>query len=456
MVSSSVLSPPGTSPVTLKDSTGSVSTGSVATPPSGILRVRARNHPVSTAQKKLPAWPLLGLLYSFPALWALGVLQVAPLVLAAIMLFYLIIRGNVHVPGSLWVWGVFCVWVIVAALALTRSTDIIGWGLRFINILSAGIYALYYYNARSSISINRLLSGLATLWVTLIVLGYGGVLFPEFRLHTPMSFIMPAGFMQNPLVRDYMLPPLAEVQHPWGAPKAYIRPSAPFPYTNSWGLAYTLLTPVMLACLLRLRSIWLRIALLIGMALSTVPAIATSNRGMFIGLGISAAYVLLRQFLAAHWRAVGMGVAAIVAVVVTLFASGTVDNILGRQDYSDSTGGRAALYRATWKATLESPIIGYGAPRMEPSIGVSMGTQGYLWTLMFCFGFMGLALFVLFMACTVASGARVKTTSGYWLHSVPVTCCVVFIFYSFDIAQLTILMLASMVCIRSIRGGERL
>lgn len=87
MVSSSVLSPPGTSPVTLKDSTGSVSTGSVATPPSGILRVRARNHPVSTAQKKLPAWPLLGLLYSFPALWALGVLQVAPLVLAAIMLF---------------------------------------------------------------------------------------------------------------------------------------------------------------------------------------------------------------------------------------------------------------------------------------------------------------------------------------------------------------------------------
>jgi len=177
---------------------------------------------------------------------------------------------------------------------------------------------------------------------------------------------------------------------------------------------------------------------------------------MFIGLGVSAAYVLLRQFLAANWRAVGMGVAAIAAVVVALFASGTVDNILGRQDYSDSTGGRAALYRATWKATLESPIIGYGTPRMEPSIGVSMGTQGYLWTLMFCFGFVGLALFALFMVCTVASGARVKTTSGYWLHSVPVACCVVFIFYSFDIAQLTILMLASMACIRSIRDGEGL
>ncbi len=136
MVSSSVLSSPGTSPVALKDSAGLDST-----PPSSILRARARNRPVSTAQKKLPAWPLLALLYGFPALWALGVLQIAPLVLAAIMLFYLIIRGNVRVPGSLWVWGAFCVWVVVAALALTRSTDIIGWGLRFVNILSAGIYA---------------------------------------------------------------------------------------------------------------------------------------------------------------------------------------------------------------------------------------------------------------------------------------------------------------------------
>ncbi|WP_314506496.1 O-antigen ligase family protein [uncultured Rothia sp.] len=448
MVTSSVPSYPGTSPLALKDS----STGL----PSAIARARVRLRPEPVAQKKLPAWPLMMLLYGFPALWALGVLQIAPIVLAAVMLFYLIIRGNVRVPGPMWVWAAFSLWVVVAALALTRSTDIIGWGLRFVNILSAGVYALYYYNARSSISLNKLLGGLATLWGTLIVLGYGGVFFPEFRLRTPMSFIMPSGFMQNPLVRDYMLPPLAEVQRPWGAPEAYVRPSAPFPYANSWGLAYTLLTPVMLACLLRLRSIWTRIALLIAMALSTVPAIATSNRGMFIGLGISAAYVLLRQFLAANWRAVGIGVAAIMAVVVALFASGTVDHILGRQDYSDSTGGRAALYQATWKATLESPIIGYGTPRMEPSIGVSMGTQGYLWTLMFCFGFVGLALFLLFILGTVVAGARVKTAAGYWLHSLPVASCVVFIFYSFDIAQLSILLLASMACLRSIREGEGL
>ena len=152
-----------------------------------------------------------------------------------------------------------------------------------------------------------------TLWVTLVVLGWGGVLFPNFRLQTPMSFIIPASILQNPLARDYMLPPLAEVQRPWGAPEAYNRPSAPFPYANSWGLAYTLLTPIMLAYLLRLRNRWAQAGLVVALLLSTVPAVKTSNRGMFIGLGIVVAYVLLRQLFARNWRAVafGVGVAAV-------------------------------------------------------------------------------------------------------------------------------------------------
>ena len=33
------------------------------------------------------------------------------------------------------------------------------------------------------------------------------------------------------------------------------------------------------------------------------------------------------------------------------------------------------------------------------------------------FGFVGLALFLLFILGTVVAGARVKTAAGYWLHS---------------------------------------
>ena len=60
----------------------------------------------------------VGVAAQLPGAVGLWVLQIAPLVLAAIMLFYLIIQGNVHgpVPSG---WGRILRGVIVAALALT-------------------------------------------------------------------------------------------------------------------------------------------------------------------------------------------------------------------------------------------------------------------------------------------------------------------------------------------------
>ena len=350
---------------------------------------------------------------------------------------------------SLWIWAAFIFWVIVCTVSLEDVTDYIAWTLRFVNILNAGVYALYYFNAKESISINQLLGSLTALWVTVVVLGWGGVLFPEVRVQTPMSYVVPQSFMSNSLVKDYMLPPFAEVQNPWGAPEPYVRPAAPFPYANSWGLAFTVLTPVMFAFFARTRSWLLRIFLAIVLGASVVPLVATSNRGMFIGLGFATAYVIIRLIIGRYWGLVTAAGVMVVGVVTALIASGTVAAILGRQQYSDSTGGRAALYRSTWAASLESPIVGYGTPRMELSVGVSMGTQGYLWTLMFCFGFVGLAIYALFILSILGEGLKVHTPAGFWLHSIPVCSCVVIIFYSFDVAQLSVLLLSAMACIRA-------
>ena len=307
-----------------------------------------------TPRKRLPAWPLLTLFYGFPAFWALGLLQIVPLVLSVTMVIYLTIRGGVRVPRSLWIWAAFIFWVIVCTVSLEDVTDYIAWTLRFVNILNAGVYALYYFNAKESISINQLLGSLTALWVTVVVLGWGGVLFPEVRVQTPMSYVVPQSFMSNSLVKDYMLPPFAEVQNPWGAPEPYVRPAAPFPYANSWGLAFTVLTPVMFAFFARTRSWLLRIFLAIVLGASVVPLVATSNRGMFIGLGFATAYVIIRLIIGRYWGLVTAAGVMVVGVVTALIASGTVAAILGRQQYSDSTGGRAALYRSTWAASLES------------------------------------------------------------------------------------------------------
>ena len=117
---------------------------------------------------------------------------------------------------------------------------------------------------------------------------------------------------------------------------------------------------------------------------------------MFIGLGISAAHdaatsvpgrqLARRGYRCRGYRGCGGG-------SLRLRYCGPHSGSIG---LPDSTGGRCPIPGHV-EGYARVPIIGYGTPRMEPSIGVSMGTQGYLWTLMFCFGFVGLALFLLFI-----------------------------------------------------------
>lgn len=57
-----------------------------------------------------------------------------------------------------------------------------------------------------------------------------------------------------------------------------------------------------------------------------------------------------------------------------------------------------ALYEQTWEQSLRAPLLGHGSPQIDPTIGVALGSQGFLWTLMFCYGFVGLALFLYFFA----------------------------------------------------------
>ena len=66
----------------------------------------------------LPAWPLLTLLYGFPIIWALGLLQIAPIILAFVMLGYMLVRGSVRIYPALWVWGALTFWVVVCAVSV--------------------------------------------------------------------------------------------------------------------------------------------------------------------------------------------------------------------------------------------------------------------------------------------------------------------------------------------------
>lgn len=113
-----------------------------------------------------------------------------------------------------------------------RSTDIIGVSL--INIL-APVFALYHYNARSSIGINRLLSGLATCSDLIVLLR--------------CFFLSPSA--SNELHHEFMEPLFATtrspglIQHPWVHQGVYS--TSVTLYTNINCTPAQI--PVMLACL---------------------------------------------------------------------------------------------------------------------------------------------------------------------------------------------------------------
>jgi hypothetical protein len=386
----------------------------------------------------LPAWPLGLLLWGYPVFWFLGLAPFALMGVGLIMIALLAVRRRtVVVPGVL-PWFAFVAWVAVAALMLDSPMRLIGYGFRFANLVAVGVVLLYVVAARERLTTRRALAGLIALWLTVVAGGYLALIAPEVRLTTPVGMLLPGALTSNEYVHDLMFPVFAEVQEPWGAPEPFNRPAAPFPYANSWGAAMVLLTPIAVAMMAHTRSWRVKALILVGLAASAVPAVASSNRGMFLGLGLGIVYVAVR--LAGRGR-VGPFLAVVAgggAVAAALVSAGLLDAIATRQEHSDTTSGRASLYSETFIRTMDSPFLGWGAPRPSLVHDISVGTQGHIWMLMFSYGFVGLGLFVWFLW-----GATVRTwpapgTHRLWMHATLVAASVIIFYYGLDNMQMVV------------------
>ncbi|MHA7180686.1 O-antigen ligase family protein [Arthrobacter sp. MDB2-24] len=364
------------------------------------------------------------------------------------MVALLLQRGAVRIAPGLLPWIALVAWIAVTAVSLDGGKALVGFGQRWGNLMAVGVFMIYYLNARERLHPRHVISALTAVYLFVVVMGFAATVFPSFRLTTPIGLVLPGALTSNSLVYDLVFPRLAEIQQPWGAPEPFNRPSAPFPYANSWGVAFVVLLPVVVAQIALLRRTWAKVLLGCVVVASFYPALETSNRGLFIGIAVSVLYVALRLALLRRFAPL-LAVIGIAALGISmLIGSGAVAEILERQEYSDSTGGRASIYAATIEAVLKSPLIGYGAPRLDESIGVSLGTQGYVWMLAFSYGLIGLALFCLFLWGAIARTSPVSTIAGLCLHSTLVAAAVIMIFYSFDVMQMTTIALAAAVLLR--------
>jgi polysaccharide biosynthesis protein PslJ len=388
--------------------------------------------------RELPAWPVLVLLWGMPAWWALGLLPFHLLIMSVPMAAYLIQRGRVTIVPGTFPWIAFVVWMLPCALMLDSFGRVIGWGVRFSQFAGVAIAMVYLLNAAATLTVRRVLTALSFTWVFVIFCGYLGMLWPDTTLTFTTGRLLPASVLENEYVRDLVFPRFSEVQEPWGAEEPFVRPSAPFAYSNGWGAALVILTPVAVATALERGTVRAILWLMVGGILAVPPAVASTNRGLFLGIIVGVGYVVVRLLLRGRWLAFLWVCILSSAVLFLLSVSGALQAVLARQEVVNTTEGRAVLYEETFERTLESPILGYGAPRPSFATEITAGTQGALWNAMFCFGFVGLALFVWFLIGAALRTASAPNTAALWAHASIVCMVAVSGFYGLDSQMLTI------------------
>ncbi|GIH76234.1 hypothetical protein Plo01_26630 [Planobispora longispora] len=414
-------------------------------------RSRHRSRIADTTARELPIWPLRAMFLFYPLWWVLGLAPFAGLIFGLPMVANLVRRGRVAVPRGFGIWLLFLLAMIVAGTQLDSVPRVVGLVFRLASYASATVIFVYVYNCSSRrLPVGTAVGFLVAFWIWVVIGGYLGVLFPEGSITTPMEKVMPASIASNELVGELIHPKFAEVQHPWGAAEPFVRPSAPFPYTNAWGSHYALLLPLVLL-FMRIQGT-IRQGVLLGLlaTASLVPAFATLNRGMLLAVAFALAYAALRYAAKGHLAGLVAMVAAGVVGVTVAYLTGVADGITSRTSVSGSNDDRVGIYLEAFQRTLESPILGYGAPRPSATIGVSVGTQGQFWNIMFSFGFPALLLFTLFLA-GLAWRTRKLPLELVWLHVVPVMAVFMMFYYGLDSTQLVVIFMAAALGLRQLR-----
>ncbi|GAB3592724.1 hypothetical protein GCM10027446_13870 [Angustibacter peucedani] len=397
----------------------------------------------------LPTWPFYALFVGFPLFWLLGLGTFAGTVCAVPMLGYLWARGRVRLPREIVPWLVFLLCALLAVVMLDSPLRLIGFGVRVSNYLAATVLLVYLMNCSSErLPMVKMVGAMCAFFAFVVLGGWLGVVAPHGRLDTPLAHLLPGAITSNEYVTQLVRPAFAEVQQPYGSPRTFARPSAPFAYTNGWGVNVALLVPFALAGLaaFRLRG---KVLMAVVLCAALVPAAATLNRGMLVALSMAVLYVSIRLALRGRFATL-LAIVAVTAVIGTVVVtSGTLSRLQERLHYSQTNVGRLTIYGEAWHGALESPLLGNGAPRPSQTLDISIGTQGQIWNVMFSYGLVALAGWLLFFGWSAWSTRRWRSSSQLWVHAVVLLAVVTSFFYGYDGPQLWVAVVAVAAALRA-------
>ncbi len=402
--------------------------------------------------RELPAWPVYLLFAAFPAWWLLGLGAFAVVLVAIPMFMLLVQRRHVEAPAAFWLWLGFVVWACAAGLEISTGSRLVGFSVRMANYVGSTVVFLYLYNGRRLLTNRTVLRALVLFFAVVVAGGYLGMLIPRGSLSTPVQALLPLNIGNNEYVHALVHPAFAEVQRPYGSPRTFYRPSAPFPYTNSWGCNVALLVPLVVAAMLTFRRSAARLAMAALLVAACLPAFATLNRGMFLALGLVLGYASLRLAFRGRLGPLALVLGGTSVGVTVAVATGVLARLQERLHYSQTNLGRQTIYREAFDGAVNSPIFGHGAPQPSDTLDISIGTQGQVWNVMFSYGFVALAFFLGFFGVVVLQSWKARKQADLWVHATLFVAFATFFYYGYDGIQLTVAMAAAALALRTRRG----
>jgi polysaccharide biosynthesis protein PslJ len=400
-------------------------------------------------------WPVLALFVLFPLWWVLGLSALIWVALAVPMLVWLLLRGpGVRVPKGFGLWVAFLFWMLLSGTQLDEARRWYAFSYRALLYVSMTLMFVYVYNLpRSAVPARKLVLALTVFWATVICFGFLALAFPTARFTTPAALLLPAGIASNPFVQDLVGARLAQVQDFIGYELP--RPAAPFTYTNEWGGAVGLLTPMALAGLGMLRSYLLRNFVRLLLVASLVPIVISSNRGLWIGLGVGLVYAALRVALRGNARAL-VAIVGFLAVVATVVMFTPLERYVSdRLANPHSNERRESLGAQAIQGTLESPVFGHGGPResQETPNAPEIGTHGHVYLVAFSQGIPGLAFFLGWWLWALLQTSRGATGPPLWAHVLLVVGVLEFLYYDMMPTQLHLMMVVAALAWRELEAA---
>jgi hypothetical protein len=369
--------------------------------------------------KALPRWPVVALLLFYPLWWVLG-LGVLIFPILALPMAGALLRAHhrgrpTRLPPGFALWGLFLVVLVVSMAALgvdpagtvpgTAGGRLLAVLFRFGEYLSLTVLLVYAGNLTEAELPRRMLVGLlGWLFVVTVAGGLLGVVAGTFEFTSPVELLLPGHIRNRGFVQSLVHPYAAQVMDILGVPSP--RPAAPWGYTNTWGNNFCLLVVWFVVAAWPRR----RLTTVICLAVAVIPMVYSLNRGLWIGLGVMAAYLAVRMALRGRiWVFAVLGLAA-AALTAALTATPLGDVVDKRLDNGKSNGVRMYVTRQALAGLAESPVIGFGSTRNtlggRNSIAVgesndcercgnfTIGGNGQLWQLIYAHGLAGTAAYV--------------------------------------------------------------